>query len=154
MNTHTPVHCPYCDGPMTPVALRCDACDVQVQARFVFNEFATLSEDDLHFLRIFIVCEGRIRDMEGRAFDAVPQYFSLDRFQILVEHRHNAKGELVGLLFDGTYESVSSDYLFDEVKTRSIHVDSRYMLWNMAEVDGAQRLLQEMGVSYVPAAVR
>jgi 2-isopropylmalate synthase len=30
-----------------------------------------------------------------RAFDAVPQYFSLDRFQILVEHRHNAKGELV-----------------------------------------------------------
>ena len=44
----------------------------------------------------------------------------------------NAKGELVGLLFDGTYESVASDYLFDAVKTRSIHVDSRYMLWNMS----------------------
>jgi hypothetical protein len=62
----------------------------------------------------------------------------------------NAKGELVGLLFDGTYESVSSDYLFDSVKTRSIHVDSRYMLWNMAEVDGAKRLLDEMGVSLAP----
>jgi hypothetical protein len=62
----------------------------------------------------------------------------------------NAKGQLVGLLFDGTYESVSSDYLFDSVKTRSIHVDSRYMLWNMAEVDGAKRLLDEMGVSLVP----
>jgi hypothetical protein len=59
----------------------------------------------------------------------------------------NAKGELVGLLFDGTYESVSSDYLFDSVKTRSIHVDSRYMLWTMAAVDGAKRLLDEMGVS-------
>ncbi len=58
----------------------------------------------------------------------------------------NAKGELVGLLFDGTYESVSSDYLFDEVKTRSIHVDSRYMLWNMAEVDGATNLLKEMRI--------
>lgn len=58
----------------------------------------------------------------------------------------NARGELVGLLFDGTYESVSSDYLFDTVKTRSIHVDSRYMLWTMAEVDGATRLLDEMGV--------
>jgi hypothetical protein len=57
----------------------------------------------------------------------------------------NSKGELVGLLFDGTYESVVSDYLFDAVKTRSIHVDSRYMLWNMAEVDGAQALLKEMG---------
>ncbi len=30
-----------------------------------------------------------------RAFDAVPSYFELDRFQIAVEHRHNAKGELV-----------------------------------------------------------
>ena len=67
----------------------------------------------------------------------------------------NAKGELVGLLFDGTYESVSSDYLFDSVKTRSIHVDSRYMLWTMAEVDGAKRLLDEMGVSLVaPAAAK
>lgn len=66
----------------------------------------------------------------------------------------NARGELVGLLFDGTYESVSSDYLFDAVKTRSIHVDARYMLWTMAEVDGAGRLLEEMGVSLTaPAAV-
>jgi hypothetical protein len=68
----------------------------------------------------------------------------------------NARGEFVGLLFDGTYESVSSDYLFDDVKTRSIHVDSRYMLWNMAEVDGAQRLLDEMkgSLTAAPATVR
>ena len=58
----------------------------------------------------------------------------------------NGKGELVGLLFDGTYESVSSDLLFDSVKTRSIHVDSRYMLWTMQEVDGASHLLTEMGI--------
>ena len=57
----------------------------------------------------------------------------------------NANGELVGLLFDGTYESVASDYLFDTEKTRSIHVDSRYMLWTMTEVDGASRLVREMG---------
>ncbi|MDE3165367.1 MAG: S46 family peptidase, partial [Acidobacteriota bacterium] len=58
----------------------------------------------------------------------------------------NAKGELVGLLFDGTYESVASNFLFDPVTTRSIHVDVRYMLWNMAEVDGAGNLLEEMGI--------
>jgi hypothetical protein len=63
----------------------------------------------------------------------------------------NARGELVGLLFDGTYESVSSDYLFDDVKTRSIHVDTRYTLWNMAEVDGATNLIKEMTVVGVPA---
>jgi hypothetical protein len=59
----------------------------------------------------------------------------------------NARGELVGLLFDGTYESVASDYLFDTVKTRSIHVDSRYMLWTMSEVDGAAHLVKEMGTA-------
>ncbi len=58
----------------------------------------------------------------------------------------NAKGELVGLLFDGTYESVASNFLFDPVTTRSIHVDARYMLWNMADVDGATNLLEEMSI--------
>ena len=60
----------------------------------------------------------------------------------------NGKGELVGLLFDGTFESVASNFLFDPTTTRSIHVDSRYMLWNMAEVDGAIHLLREMAIPY------
>jgi hypothetical protein len=60
----------------------------------------------------------------------------------------NGKGELVGLLFDGTFESVASDYLFDPATTRSIHVESRYMLWNMTEVDGAINLLREMSGSH------
>lgn len=64
----------------------------------------------------------------------------------------NAKGELVGLLFDGTYESVASNFLFDPVTTRSIHVDVRYMLWNMSEVDGASNLLEEMGMASGPSA--
>lgn len=58
----------------------------------------------------------------------------------------NDKGEFVGLLFDGTYDTIASDFLFDEVNTRSIHADARYMLWVMSEVDGAAHLIQEMGV--------
>ncbi|MEO1648278.1 MAG: S46 family peptidase [Pseudomonadota bacterium] len=58
----------------------------------------------------------------------------------------NAKGELVGLLFDGTYESINSDWDFDPRTTRSIHVDTRYMLWVMEKVDGAAALIDEMNV--------
>ncbi|MFC3096060.1 S46 family peptidase [Alteromonas sediminis] len=58
----------------------------------------------------------------------------------------NANAELVGLLFDGTIESVNSDWDFDPRTTRSIHVDSRYMLWIMEYVDGAQNLLEEMDI--------
>ncbi len=58
----------------------------------------------------------------------------------------NAKGELVGLLFDGNYESIDADFLFNPRVTRSIHVDSRYMLWVMDAVDGAHELMRELGV--------
>lgn len=58
----------------------------------------------------------------------------------------NGKGELCGLLFDGTYESLGSDFVVDPKITRSIHVDAVYMLWVMDAVDGAHNLLREMGV--------
>jgi len=57
----------------------------------------------------------------------------------------NARGELVGLLFDGTYESIIADWDFLPDLTRSIHVDMRYALWVMETVDGAQTLVREMG---------
>ena len=58
----------------------------------------------------------------------------------------NGRGELVGLLFDGNWESIISDWDFLPDSTRSIHVDIRYVLWMMSEVDGAGHLLEEMGV--------
>lgn len=61
----------------------------------------------------------------------------------------NKRGELVGLNFDSTYESISKDWYFDRAITRAIHVDIRYVLWVMKEVDHADRLLQEMTVRYV-----
>jgi len=58
----------------------------------------------------------------------------------------NGKGELVGLAFDGTYESVASDWVFSPT-TRSIHVDLRYMLFLLDRVEHADSLLGELGVS-------
>jgi hypothetical protein len=58
----------------------------------------------------------------------------------------NARGEFVGLAFDGTLDGVVSDWSYDAAINRTIHVDSRFMLWTMDKVDGAQRLLTEMGV--------
>ncbi len=63
----------------------------------------------------------------------------------------NARGELCGLLFDGTYDSVASNILYDPVHTRSIHVDSRYVLWVLADVDGASRILEELGRALDPS---
>jgi hypothetical protein len=61
----------------------------------------------------------------------------------------DSRGDLVGLVFDGNYESMASDWLFIPEITRSIHVDARYMLWVMDAVDQADHLLEEMGVTPV-----
>jgi len=60
----------------------------------------------------------------------------------------NKRGELVGLNFDSTYESITKDWYFDSAITRAIHVDVRYMLWVMKEVDHADNLLKEMTIKY------
>jgi V8-like Glu-specific endopeptidase len=58
----------------------------------------------------------------------------------------NDKGDLVGLAFDGNKEGLASDVLFNSQTTRTIHVDARYMIWQMDAVDGADHLVQEMGL--------
>ena len=58
----------------------------------------------------------------------------------------NGKGECVGAAFDGNYESISSDYLFIKETTRSINVDSRYILFIMDKMSGAKRLIGEMKI--------
>jgi len=59
------LRCPSCSGPLRPALLACDHCGITVEGPFRLNEFATMEPDDLHFLRIFIRCEGRVRDMES-----------------------------------------------------------------------------------------
>jgi hypothetical protein len=60
----------------------------------------------------------------------------------------NKHGELIGLNFDSTYESITKDWYFDTAITRAIHLDIRYMLWVMKEVDHADNLLKEMTIKY------
>ena len=58
----------------------------------------------------------------------------------------NGKGELVGLLFDGVYESIIGDWDYDKNLNRSIHTSTPYMLWIMEKIDGAENLIEEMTV--------
>jgi len=58
----------------------------------------------------------------------------------------NARGELVGCLFDGTYESMTGDFSFQDEITRSISVDIRYILWVALQFDDASNVLEELGL--------
>jgi hypothetical protein len=58
----------------------------------------------------------------------------------------NGRGELVGLAFDGNYESISADFLFEPEITRAINVDVRYILFLLDKVYPAENLLKEMTI--------
>jgi hypothetical protein len=57
----------------------------------------------------------------------------------------NAHGELAGLSYDVNWEGVGGDFMVEQAITRSISVDSRYILWVMDAIDGAHALMREMG---------
>jgi hypothetical protein len=59
------IRCPSCNGQLYPRVMVCDSCGLKVEGEFVMNEFDSLKPDELHFLRVFVQCEGRIRDMEA-----------------------------------------------------------------------------------------
>lgn len=56
----------------------------------------------------------------------------------------NARGELVGLNFDRTFEATINDYAWNEKYSRSIGVDVRYILWFVEKFSNASRLLKEL----------
>jgi hypothetical protein len=56
----------------------------------------------------------------------------------------NAKGELIGLAFDGNWEAMSGDIAFEPVLQRTINVDIRYVLWVIDTFFEAGYLLDEM----------
>ena len=58
----------------------------------------------------------------------------------------NASGELIGLAFDGNWEAMSGDVIFEPNLQRCINVDIRYVLLMLDKFGGAGYLLNEMNL--------
>ncbi|MCE5347073.1 MAG: S46 family peptidase [Bacteroidales bacterium] len=58
----------------------------------------------------------------------------------------NGNGELIGLAFDGNWESMSGDIAYEPELQRTIVVDIRYVLWVMDVYAGATHLVNEMTI--------
>ncbi|MBP6978982.1 MAG: S46 family peptidase [Bacteroidales bacterium] len=58
----------------------------------------------------------------------------------------NARGELIGVVFDGNYEAMISDWQYDYELQRSITADIRYVLFVTEKFGKAGFILDEMGL--------
>jgi len=63
----------------------------------------------------------------------------------------NGKGELVGLAFDGNWEAMTGDLVFDKNLKRCINADIRYVLFIIDKYAGATNLIKEMKLVYEDA---
>ena len=58
----------------------------------------------------------------------------------------DAEGNLIGIAFDGNWESLSGDINFDDNLQRCIAVDIRYVLFVIEKLGNCQRLINEMKI--------
>ena len=56
----------------------------------------------------------------------------------------NAKGELIGLAFDGNLESLASDASYTEGYNKCINTDIRYVMWVLDKYAGMKRIIKEL----------
>jgi hypothetical protein len=64
----------------------------------------------------------------------------------------NGRGEVIGLVFDGNYEGLGSDYVYNPALSRTISVDIRYVLFVTDKFAGASYLFNEMQIRKGKAA--
>ena len=58
----------------------------------------------------------------------------------------NANAELIGLAFDGNWEALSGDIIFDPEMQRTISVDIRYVLYTIDKIMNAPHIIEELKI--------
>ena len=58
----------------------------------------------------------------------------------------NGEGELIGLAFDGNWEAMSGDIMFEKNVQRTICMDARYLLWCIEKVGKVTNIINELTV--------
>jgi hypothetical protein len=58
-----PVQCPSCSSPLSVARLRCTSCAIQLEGDFHLPALLRLPEDDLAFVREFVLASGSLKAM-------------------------------------------------------------------------------------------
>lgn len=66
MPKQTPNACPSCGSPMVIAELKCTGCDTVVRGEFFITPLGNLSEQQLEFVKTFVLSRGNIREVESR----------------------------------------------------------------------------------------
>lgn len=59
-----PTRCPLCTGRIHVERVKCESCECAVEGRFALDWQGALSPEQSAFVKVFLVCRGKIKDVE------------------------------------------------------------------------------------------
>lgn len=59
-----PTRCPLCTGRIHVERVKCESCESAVEGRFALDWQGALSPEQSAFVKVFLVCRGKIKDVE------------------------------------------------------------------------------------------
>lgn len=58
--------CPICSEELKITKPECSNCNTKIENDFSFSKFEKLSQEQLHFVEVFLSCRGNIKDVEKK----------------------------------------------------------------------------------------
>ena len=63
--TYSVIHsCPVCDHSLHVKKLACSNCHTVIENNFSLSKFSSLSKEQMHFIEVFVVKRGNIKEVE------------------------------------------------------------------------------------------
>lgn len=64
MTRELPTRCPLCTGPVEVEKVGCLSCGSKVEGHFGLDWLGALTQEQLGFVKVFLICRGKIKDVE------------------------------------------------------------------------------------------
>ncbi|MFT3836552.1 MAG: DUF2089 domain-containing protein [Myxococcaceae bacterium] len=64
MTRELPTRCPLCSGAVEVEKVGCLSCGSKVEGHFGLDWLGALSKEQLAFVKVFLICRGKIKDVE------------------------------------------------------------------------------------------
>jgi hypothetical protein len=57
-------NCPVCSKQLSVTKLHCSHCQTTIENQFEFSKFASLGQEQIYFIEVFLKCRGNIKEVE------------------------------------------------------------------------------------------
>jgi len=104
--------CPVCETELHAVKLKCSSCHTTIENTFRFSKFSRLSKEQLHFIELFLINRGNIKEVEKALNVSYPTVRAkLDNIINVLQHTKE------------TRENSSTDKVLKQLEKGEINVD-------------------------------